>query len=174
MRRSFSLGKKIWLSLGILILGYFISMVFGFVSGQQTEIRLYNVSESLFPATKHSQAALTAFSEQIRLYNDAVVLGDPALLESARIKANQVRDALQGIADLTRLDIRMRDRVREALNRFDDFVTSAQDAYSKMSGTSEGEASHGNKKGPNLEKTVANLAQETKGLQKMLTSITLA
>ena len=33
MRLSFTVGKKIWLSFGILIFGYFITMLIGFVLG---------------------------------------------------------------------------------------------------------------------------------------------
>ena len=171
MWKSFSIGKKIWVSLSILILGYFISMVFGFVNGQRAESRLYDVSESLFPATQQSQAALTAFTEQIRLYNDAVVMGDTDLLGSAQTKANQVKDALQKIMDLEGLKASRHGNVREVLNRLDDFSTSAHEAYGKMSSALAGTASDFKELSGALQENVARLARETEDLKESLTQL---
>ena len=171
MWKSFSIGKKIWVSLSILILGYFISMVFGFINGQRVESRLYDVSESLFPATQHSQTALTAFTEQIMLYNDAVVMGDTELLDSAQSKANQVREALQKITDLAGLKLRKHSKVKEVLDRLREFRTSAHGTYGKMSGALAGTLTESKDLSGALQETDARFARETEELKETLTQL---
>jgi len=65
MWQSLSITKKIWLSISILIFGYFLSMVFGFVRGNENQKQLHYASEYLFPSAIQSQLALSAFKEQI-------------------------------------------------------------------------------------------------------------
>ncbi len=50
--------------MSILIIGFLATMIFGFSRGQQTEKQLQDARDSLFPASKLSQKALTAFDEQ--------------------------------------------------------------------------------------------------------------
>jgi hypothetical protein len=49
---NLGLSKKIWLSIGFLIFGYFLSMIFGFVLGRQMEGRMIKVSEYLYGPRK--------------------------------------------------------------------------------------------------------------------------
>ena len=66
MKTSDSIARSIWLSLGILILGYLISMASGFVLGKKTESMLSRVSEERFPVAQMGEAVLVTFKEQIR------------------------------------------------------------------------------------------------------------
>ena len=67
MFKRITISKKVWIYVWILILGYSGSMIFGFVNGKKTNSRLINASEYIFPASRHSQTALTSFKEQINL-----------------------------------------------------------------------------------------------------------
>jgi len=49
MWRSFGISKKIYISLGILLAGYFFSMLLGFLKGIDTEERLQAVHLYLSP-----------------------------------------------------------------------------------------------------------------------------
>ncbi|MCP4114732.1 MAG: hypothetical protein GY737_04880, partial [Desulfobacteraceae bacterium] len=104
MWRSITISKKIWLCVSIALLGYFASMAFGFFIAKQTESRLITVSEYLFPASRFSQEAVTAFDNQIKLYTDAIVTGDDALLEQARTKSGHARNSLTEISRLPGMD----------------------------------------------------------------------
>lgn len=104
MWRSITISKKIWLCVSIALLGYFTSMAFGFFIASQTDSRLVTVSSYLFPASRFSQAAVTAFDHQIKFYTDAIVTGDDALLEEAQQKSDQARNALTEITRLPGID----------------------------------------------------------------------
>ena len=133
MWKTFSIAKKIWLSFSILVIGYSVSIFLGFRLGQQTELRLRNVSESLFTAATQSQVALTAFNEQIKSYNSAVLMEDEGLFESAQQEAGTVQQALHIIAGLEGLDVAYRNTVGETLAQFQEFTVSATTVYGAMS-----------------------------------------
>ncbi len=158
MWRSLSIANKIWLSLSILILGYFVSMVLGYVNGKNTEASLVHVSEYVFPATKLSQAAVTAFEEQIKLYKDAVMVGDTALVDTAGKQAQEVKKSLQAIADLAGLSTAEKSAVQMIIQELDDFSKSADPAYRAMSK---------NEEGADKDK-ISKLADKTQAIQKKL------
>lgn len=134
MKKSCSLGKKIWLNVSILIMGYLFSMVFGFVRGHQSEASLFKVSESWFPATQFSQAAVTAFNEQIKLYADAVMLGEPDYLETAQEKSVDVQNALASIAALNGIHAQNLQETNAISAHLREFNTLAHTTYKTMSG----------------------------------------
>ena len=125
MWRSFSIAKKIWVGLSILLIGYFGSMAFGFVLGQKTESRLQAASDYMFPAAIQSQVVLSLFNEQIRYYSEAVMSGDADILDEADQHASEVKKGLAAITGLSGLQDERLDEVRETMNRFEAFTTSA-------------------------------------------------
>ncbi len=173
MKFSFSIKQKIWLSLSIMIFGYFISMIFGFVYGKRTESRLYDVSEYLFPAVRQSQLALTSFNEGIKLYEDAVILSDPSLVEGAGTKIEHAQNALRTIIALEGFPPRKKTEIREKLKRLSDFNASAQPIYTKMSDLDALEDEDDGKEG-NLGEKAFELAQQTESLRDQLSSLILA
>ena len=122
-----------------MLLGYLSSMILGFFLGRRTELRLHMVSECLIPEAIHSQSALTSFKDQIRFYNNAVLMGEVSFVESARAKADETRKALQTIIALERKDLRKKQAFEETLRQFGDFTTSAQIVYATMSSIFEGD-----------------------------------
>ncbi|MEW6079832.1 MAG: response regulator [Thermodesulfobacteriota bacterium] len=98
MKRQFTVSTKIWLSLSLLVLGYFISISLGFYLGRQTEYRLARVSEYLYPAARDSQTALAAFDEQVKIYQEAIMMGESLYFTSADNQAGQVDKSLSQIA----------------------------------------------------------------------------
>ncbi len=181
MWKSFGIAKKIWLTLGILILGYLFSMVFGFVNGMHTESRLSSASKYIFPASKHSQAALITFNEQIKLYQDAVGMGDAELVKIAQTKADKAKNALQAIAGLEGLEDNMKDKVKRISRKLNAFTKSAQSAYMKMSTVSEEidtveesnspEEFSTAKENNRTEESAESLARKTNDLREQLTSL---
>ena len=100
MWRSYGISKKIYISLGILLAGYFFSMLLGFLKGIDTEDRLRTVHSYLSPASLQSQAALVAFNNQVQIYKDIYMTADKSLIENADAEAMVVQTTLQDILHL--------------------------------------------------------------------------
>ena len=98
--KSLSIKQKIWLSLSLMVLGYFVSMIFGFFSGQQVELRLSRVSDYLFPAVRESQTALSAFNQGMKKYEDAVFAEDADMVDEADALLHEALAALQTLRNL--------------------------------------------------------------------------
>jgi len=133
MKRSFSISAKIWLNIGILIFGYFLSMVFGFVLGWQIEQKLYNISRYLFLADKHSQIALSTFNEQVKLYEDAVMSGEDIFFESAFHNAQNAQKALRNILYLQGLEEEKKKEISDVLEQLRSYSYKAEKLYRSMS-----------------------------------------
>ncbi len=133
MKGSYSIGQKIWFSLSILILGYLFSMLLGFFLGQKTESRLSNVTEIHFPSAQKSKMALTGFKEQIRLYEDAVMIGEKSLIDAAGDKAKMVENLLQQITDIQKKNDIPNVDILETLRLLKDFNLAAKQIYTQMS-----------------------------------------
>jgi PAS domain S-box-containing protein len=174
MKREFSISLKIWLSLSILVFGYMISVVLGFVLGQKMESRLNIASEHLFPATRQSQLALLAFKEQIKYYDDAVVLGEPSFIDSAEYKANNVRNALEIIIGLNGIPQGKKESLKKTLDRFNEFTSSSLSVYAKLSSFLESsddfEGYNTSERDLLLRGKAYKLAQDTKDLRIELTN----
>jgi methyl-accepting chemotaxis protein len=142
MWHTLSIAKKIWFSIIILIIGYFISMIFGFSRGIQTESLLLDVSNSLFPASQQSQAALTAFKEQIKFYENVVILGDSSSIEIAKQKSIETRDNLQAILEKSNITGEKTNEVKKLIQLHSDFSTTANTVYGAMNADSEGNSNN--------------------------------
>ena len=129
MRRHWNVSTKIWLSLSILVFGYFISIVIGFYLGRQAEERLRQVSRCIYPASEYSQSALASFNEQIKNYREAVLVGERLYLATAGKMAAQVDKSLTGIIALEGLETDKLEDVIIIRNLFQDFAGSARDFY---------------------------------------------
>ncbi|QTA91102.1 SpoIIE family protein phosphatase [Desulfonema magnum] len=162
MWQSLSITKKIWLSLSIIILGYFGSTVFGFILGQKTESRLRDVSGYMFTAAIQSRLALSEFNEHITEYADAVVTESTDSLERAKNKSAEVRKALQEIERLEGMNPGRVDEIHETLKRFETFSVAANTIYTAMTETPELEES--------VMERASRLSQETNMIRKELES----
>ena len=129
---SFSISKKVWLSLSIMVIGYLASMIFGFILGIDIESRLHRVSESVFPAAMQSKAALTGFKEQAKLYQDAVVLGEEDRLAEAKARALEAQEALERLVKLMAYDEAQKREITDLLKELTDFTASANSLYTGM------------------------------------------
>ena len=129
MRQPLSVSTKIWLSLSILIIGYSISIAIGFYLGRQTEQRLHRVAGYIYPAAKYSQAALSAFEEQVKQYKEAVLIGEESYFESARGMGKKVDESIRRVAGLKGIDPRKLDEAIILVNLSNAYTQSAQRFY---------------------------------------------
>jgi methyl-accepting chemotaxis protein len=137
MWRSLSISIRIWLSISILVFGYFISMIVGYFLGQQTETRLHDVSAYLVPAAKHSQLAMVKFKEQARFYQDAVLFGEKAFVEAALGNSMNIQKELKTIIELEGVEERKKSELRNIIKDHKKFTEKAQKLYASMSSVFE-------------------------------------
>ena len=67
-----SITSKIWLSIGIFVVGFLVSTSLQQVEGLRIERALRITSEGLSPATRISHEATTAFQDMVEAYRAAV------------------------------------------------------------------------------------------------------
>jgi K+-sensing histidine kinase KdpD len=162
-RYPFSISKKVWLSLSIMVTGYLASMIFGFILGIEIESRLNRVSESVFPAAMESKAALTGFKEQAKNYQDAVVLGEEDRLIEANARAQEAQDALNRLVKFIEYHETQKKGVEELLKQLTDFTAEANSLYTRMLSEIENEA---------LSEKAQEMNRRTEKLQEELISLT--
>ena len=129
MRQPLNVSTKIWLSLSILIIGYSISISIGFYLGRQTEQRLHRVAGYIYPAAKYSQAALSAFEEQVKQYKEAVLIGDESYFDAARGMGEKVDMAIRRVAGLNGIPPHKLDEAIILVNLSNAYTKSAQRFY---------------------------------------------
>lgn len=161
MWRSLSIAKKVYISIGFIVLGYTASMLGVIYEGQLAQKRLTNVSDALFPASQQSQAALNAFEQQMKAYEDAVIVGDKKLLEVAKEKGEVAIKSLEGIGKMTDLRQAELKKVQETTEKLKGYSTGAQTIYAEMASG----------KMDQMEKA-AELAKQSSELKEKLSGLT--
>ena len=127
-----SIFVKIWLSVSVLFLGYIISMIMIQSTGGKLKSGLNTISGSLFPAATISQQALANFEDQLKFYQDAVMMGEISLVDKATESSEQVQVHLQKIMALKDLDKNRRNELQEINQSLASFTRASKDIYKKM------------------------------------------
>ncbi len=170
MWNSFSISKKIWLSMGVLLAGYFTSMVIGFVLGHRTEIRLHKASAAMFPAAIQSRIALSAFHNQEAEYERAIMWGDTDRLDMAEERGAAVKAALQTIIDLPELKTDQKEKTKTLLRRYRVFSTEVRRVSEAMlAQTSDADFQIE----PRFQEDAARVADEKKNMRDALQDLTM-
>jgi C4-dicarboxylate-specific signal transduction histidine kinase len=159
----FSISRKIWFSLGIMIIVYLVWMILGLFRGQETLSRLHIAQEQVFPAAMQSKVASAAFNEQVKLYKDAVVLGEAELLGKAKTMAAESQEALAHLVHLARFDEQKSTEVREILKQLRQFTAEAHSLYAKMASGIEDDS---------FPQKASQLNRRSMSLQERLTALT--
>ncbi len=128
MKRTLNIPTKIWLSISILVAGYFILILLTFHLGLQLKDRLARVSEVFIPASKLSELAYAAFDEQVKTYQNFVLTGEGSL-ETARSQAEKAMEGLQNILDLQTLDVQRKQNIQNTKEQIAVFTTLAEEVY---------------------------------------------
>jgi methyl-accepting chemotaxis protein len=96
--RRLNITAKIWLSVGVFILGYLLSTALSQFQSHEACASLQAASEALFPAAQRSQEAEAAFQRMVKGFSDAVVMQDSSGLDRAAEDGGQAVAALKAIA----------------------------------------------------------------------------
>ncbi|PWU04754.1 MAG: hypothetical protein C5B51_16190 [Terriglobia bacterium] len=125
-----TIAAKIWLSIGIFVLGFLFCMGMTHLQGRNTEERLRTVSEALFPAALWGQEASEAFGRMVKDYADAVVMEDPAGLEHGAQEGSRVLECLRAEASISGLGEDRARILKQLAASVEQFLTDAGSTYS--------------------------------------------
>jgi two-component system sensor histidine kinase/response regulator len=106
-----SITSKIWLSIGIFVAGFMLSTTFQQVEGLKIENGLRTDDDELFPASRRSREALTAFQNMVKQFREAVVVEDLPTLERG---AEEGRHAIESLRALSGIQTSSSGRSTEA------------------------------------------------------------
>jgi len=127
-----TITAKLWLSIGVFILGSMITLGFGQVQSLSSERRLVTTNEALFPAAQYSQEADAAFQRMTKSYRDAVLLQDAAALDVGKSEGEATAAALNAAAKLPRLDSARAAALMALTASVTNLVAESQTAYQGM------------------------------------------
>ena len=172
-RIRLTIANKIWFSISLLIVGYLVLIVLGLKLEMNMKSQLRGVSQSMIPVAKHSEIALTAFNDQTKLYEEVLMTGEEALIESARVKADTVRRSLEVLLHLTSPSNPLKaDEIQRTIVEFENFSASARDLYvrlySALEEESEDSANDATSDDDKLQDEASRLAEQRERLQLRL------
>jgi methyl-accepting chemotaxis protein len=128
MHRS-SITIKIWLSVGIFILGYVLSTALGQMTDRQARVSLRVTSDALFPAAQRSQEAESAFQRMVKGFADAVVMQDASGLDRASESGVQAAAALRSVAAIPGLGMERIAAAATLAKQLDRLLGEARNTY---------------------------------------------
>jgi methyl-accepting chemotaxis protein len=99
-----SIIGKIWLGILTILTGYIVSMVTFHNCSQMIFSHMNKTADARFPAAKLSQNILNGFKNHVKLFNDAVLLGDSGKIDEAVEMGNQCLDDLAQLTGLIEKD----------------------------------------------------------------------
>jgi methyl-accepting chemotaxis protein len=135
--KRLNMTVKIWLSIGIFVLGYVLATVLGQVEGLNTESTMRATSDALFPAAQQSQAAETAFQGAVKGFSDAVVIQDADGLERAAEDGRKMVEGLHALAAIGGLSAERTGQAGQLASTADQFLRDARTVYGTMLSSKE-------------------------------------
>lgn len=123
---------KIWVGIAAVIAGYVSSMALSIYLGRNGERVIVSITETLLPSSRLSQRALEAYQNQLKSYDDAVVLGDGAYVKQGENYAKQAIDALSELQGLDNLGTARRRELKNIDAKLRYFTEVAQQKYVQM------------------------------------------
>jgi methyl-accepting chemotaxis protein len=131
-----NITAKIWLSVGVFVLGYVLSTGLSQIQGQQARTSMQATSEALFPAAQRSQEAESAFQRMLKGFGDAVIMQDTSGLDRAAVDGQQAVAALKAIAAIPGLAAERSGEVGKLASSVDRILADARSTYGAvLSGT---------------------------------------
>jgi len=123
------IAARIWLAVGIFVLGFIFCTTLAQVQGRNTEGRLQETSEALFPAAMLSREAEAAFHRAQKGFSDAVVMQDLEGLNRGAAGGREAVQYLRSLAALSGLPESRRQDARKLAAAVAEFLRQAHDTY---------------------------------------------
>ncbi|HLH05066.1 MAG TPA: response regulator [Bryobacteraceae bacterium] len=120
---------KIWLSIGIFVVGFIFSTLLVQIQGVAREHELRATANALFPAAQGTQDAEASFLRGVRGFADAVVMQDSSGLERAVEEGRQTLATLRTVAAIPGLSPARAAEARRLAIDLESFLKEAQTTY---------------------------------------------
>jgi Methyl-accepting chemotaxis protein (MCP) signalling domain len=130
--RRLNITAKIWLSIGIFVLGYVLSTALGQWSGISSENSLRTTSEALFPAAQRSQEAEPAFQRVVKALSDAVLVQDASEIDRAAEEGRRIVEGLHATAATPGLAADRSAQAKKLAATIEPFLADARNLYSTV------------------------------------------
>ena len=132
-----NIAAKIWLAIGIFVLGFIFSTMLENWQGRKNEALLRATSSALFPAALRSQEAEAAFERTVKGFGDAVVMQDPEGLRRAALDGRQVAENLHRAASMPGLCSEHAAAAKRLAVSVEGFLSDALVTYGRVAGQPE-------------------------------------
>jgi two-component system, sensor histidine kinase and response regulator len=130
--KRLTVTAKIWLSIGIFVLGFILSTVLVQVQGVSRERLLRTTSKASFPAAQGSLDADASFLRSVRAFSDAVVMQDASGLERAVQEGHTTVEDLRAVASIPELSSERAGEASELAVVVEKFLSDAQRTYQRV------------------------------------------
>ena len=127
-----NLAARIWLSIGVFVVGYVLSIILGQVQGLTTEATLRATSEALFPAAQRSQENQAAFQNMVKGFSDAVLVQDASALERAAADGRKVSEGLAAITAIKGLPAERANEAGKLASSVERYMSDAGASYGAL------------------------------------------
>ncbi len=122
------IGLKIFLAVGMVLVGYLVSIIFSTVGNIHMEAMLDGIADG----EVDSRRAQIAFKNQTSLYSDAVVMGEQELLDNASKNAAIITEALASLSQRDRLPQEAIVLLNNIISSHDKYTSLAQKTYGQL------------------------------------------
>ncbi len=141
MWKSMSVARKIWISMSLLLLGYTLTVGYGFLSDRNIGKRVKTMSEYLIPASNNSRKLLMEFAQQIRFYNDAAISKDQIYIQAAEGQAKNVQRTIKKMINLKGLSSKIKTKLKYLEVEIEKYTVDARSVLTEINETAvdEGE-----------------------------------
>lgn len=124
-----NITAKIWLSVGVFILGYVLSTALSQVQGHTARTSLRFTSEALFPAAQRTQEAEAGFQRMVKGFGDAVIMQDASGLDRAAEDGRNAVAALKTVAAIRDLSPERASEADRLAASMDQLLSEARSTY---------------------------------------------
>jgi signal transduction histidine kinase len=156
--KRFSITWKMWLSIGVFVVGFVLFTSLVQIQGISREASLKRTSDALFPAAQASQDADASFGNAVRTFGDAVITQEASGLQRAVVEGKRAVDDLRAIAAIGTLPPGHSEVARRLASHLASFIREAQTTYGVAVGTPR-------RIPEDIQKQMADLAVETESLK---------
>jgi hypothetical protein len=133
--KRFSITWKMWLSIGVFVVGFVLFTSLVQIQGISREASLKRTSDALFPAAQASQDADASFGNAVRTFGDAVITQEASGLQRAVVEGKRAVDDLRAIAAIGTLPPGHSEVARRLASHLASFIREAQTTYGVAVGT---------------------------------------
>lgn len=132
MKRSISIGKKIFLIAIMILAAYFLATVFSFFSNYLLTKNILRVREEYFPLSALSSELNATFSQQVKSYEDALLLGDIDAVNKANEQGTVLKANIDKMISISSKNSAYAQSLDSLKTQYDEFYKLASDTFTRI------------------------------------------